>query len=242
MINKKLNVLDRLKKDSFKKKNENNTLEIKEFQITAVEKEIFNSKDILFDYNSITDENMKIDLLNYENLLIKAQNNYHTQIGKILLEANNKYSNNKNGIFGLWLNYMKIGKKNAERLINRYLFIIQNIKTKEDLLYFESLPLSLTYEVSIPSAPKELIDAVLSKEIKTRKEFIQLKKSISPVSQSNFNQIENINTLLFNLNSNLNTLIKTNHLNIDNSRIELVSKKINSLNEEIIKLLDKSKI
>lgn len=237
MMNKKINVLDRLKKESFKKKESPTNVENKEFEITVVEKETFKLNDTIFDYNQIEDNDMKNDLIKYEQMLLISKNNYHSKVGAILLEANNKYSHKKNGVFGSWLTHMQIGKKSAERLINRYLFMCNNLKTSDDISYFESLPLSLTYEVSSPSASKELVDAVLNKKIKTRKEYLSLKSLLS-TKKTDYSTI-NINELIFNLNNNLNNLIKTNDININPEKVEVVCKKINSLNNEILNLLKK---
>ncbi|MGL5089200.1 MAG: hypothetical protein ACRC6Z_07130 [Cetobacterium sp.] len=55
MVNKKMNVLDRLKQDSFKKKEThlNKQPEIKEFEITVIEKDFLPETDVFFDYNDI---------------------------------------------------------------------------------------------------------------------------------------------------------------------------------------------
>lgn len=237
MINKKINVLDRLKKESFKKKEIISNIENKEFEIMIVEKESIKLNDVIFDYNSIEDKDMKNDLIKYEQMLLVSKNNYHSKVGAILFEANKKYSHKKNGVFGSWLTHMQIGKKSAERLINRYIFICNNLFTSEDISYFETLPLSLTYEVSTPSAPKDLVTAVLNKKIKTRKEYLNL-KSVSPSIKTDYNS-SNINELIFNLNDNLNNLIKTKDININPEKVEIVCKKITSLNNEILNLLKK---
>ncbi|MGL5985033.1 MAG: hypothetical protein ACRCZ1_07265, partial [Cetobacterium sp.] len=108
----------------------------------------------------------------------------------------------------------------------------------EDELYFESLPLSLTYEISLPNADKELIDAVLSKKIKTRKEYISLKNNFKPniFKASEFDSIEK----LFNkLNLNISSLIenKMESSNLDSNKAKTVYEKIAMLNHEIKNLL-----
>ncbi|MGL5377083.1 MAG: hypothetical protein ACRDAT_02095 [Cetobacterium sp.] len=240
MSNKKMNVLERLKQDSFKKKETliKQITEVKEIEITVIEKDFLPECDVFFDYNDIQDLEMKTDLIRYESLLHIAKSNYHTRAGEILLEANEKYAANKTGTFGIWLDHMKIGKKSAERLINRFKFMQNFCLTIEDELYFESLPLSLTYEISLPNADKELIDAVLSKKIKTRKEYISLKNDFKPniFKASEFDSIEK----LFNkLNLNISSLIenKMESSNLDSNKAKTVYEKIAMLNHEIKNLL-----
>ena len=83
MINKKINVLDRLKQDSFKKKESSakQNIESKEFEITVVEKDFLSDNKVMFNYEDIHDLEMKNDLLKYESLLNLAKSNYHTKAG-----------------------------------------------------------------------------------------------------------------------------------------------------------------
>ncbi|MBC2850243.1 hypothetical protein H5J22_02140 [Cetobacterium sp. 8H] len=240
MINKKNSVLDRLKKDSFKKKEElkEEPIQSKEFEVMVVEKDFLPSYEVFFNYDDIQDYEMKTDLMRYESLLHLAKSQYHSKAGEILLEANEKYANNKNGTFTIWLEHIKIGKKSAERLINRFKFLKNNCLSSEDQAYFESLPLSLTYEISSPNANPNLVKAVLTKQIKTRKEYITLKEELdSPKNNTqNFVHIEK----LFNkLNLNISTLIenKIETSSLDSTKAKAVYNKIETLNNEIKSLL-----
>ncbi len=240
MINKKINVLDRLKQDSFKKKDSptKQVIESKEFEITVIEKDFLPDSEVIFNYEDIQDSEMRNDLIKYESLLNLAKSNYHTKAGEILTEANEKYANHKNGTFTTWLEHMKIGKKSAERLINRFKFIKNNCLTSEDQLYFETLPLSLTYEISAPNANKELIEAVLNKQIKTRKEYIVLKNTLKNESPK-ISEFDSIEKLFNKLNSNISTLIenKVESSTLDSNRAKTVYEKIELLNKEIKNLL-----
>ncbi len=237
---KKNSVLDRLKQDSFKKKESSTptTPEIKEFEITVIEKDFLPNTDVIFNYDDIQDLEMKEDLIRYESLLHVAKSNYHTRAGEILLEANEKYSNNKSGTFGIWLEHMKIGKKTAERLINRFKFISTNFTSPDDQLYFETLPLSLTYEVSSPNANKDLVNAVIKREVKTRKEYMSLKNETKNIStkKTDFGSIEK---LFEKLNLNISTLIenKIETSSIDSDKAKNMYEKIEFLNKEIKNLL-----
>ncbi|MCQ8213081.1 hypothetical protein NON08_11260 [Cetobacterium somerae] len=241
MSNKKINVLDRLKQDSFKKKDSSEKkqiVEAKEFEITVIEKDFLPESEIIFNYDDIHDLELKKDLMRYESLLNLAKSNYHTKAGEILSEANEKYANHKNGTFNIWLEHMKIGKKSAERLINRFRFIKNNCLTTEDQLYFETLPLSLSYEISSPNANQELINAVLNKQIKTRKEYISLKNTLKNETPKT-SEFDSIEKLFNKLNSNISTLIenKVESSILDSNRAKTVYEKIELLNKEIKSLL-----
>lgn len=244
MGNKKINVLEKLKKDSFKKKENiysQNSQSQNYFEITVIEKENFSPNDLIFNYDDIQDVEMRNDLIKCEKLLQKAQSKYHSQVGEILFHANQKYANNKNGIFGIWLNHVKIGKKNAERLINRFKFIKENCTSIEEIEYFESLPLSLTYEISSPNANKDLIKAVLEKKITTRKEYIIQKDLLktNSIKEIENSDIININKLFSKLNSNISTLIenKIESDSIDSEKARIIYDKITKLKSEIESIL-----
>lgn len=245
MAKNTISVLERLKKDSFKKKDEPIQTIKKEYEIIVTEKEEIHSFDKTFDYSIINDIKMREDLMDYEKQLHLAKSSYHSKAGEILLEANEKYANNKNGNFGLWLDHLKVGRKNAERLINRFKFI-KNYCTTEDLkLYFESLPLSLTYEVSAPTADKILIEAVLSKEITTRKKYIEIKKSLIEQSKSlnSLIQSKDIVKQFKRLNNNLSYFleVKLQEAKLDTEKAQRVYSKIEALNEELLNLLEEIK-
>ena len=105
----------------------------------------------------------------------KTANKMYNELGKIFTETQEKLANNKNGIFSAWYTELGFNRNQVYRLIYRCEFIsTQNEKIK---LFIENLPISLSYEISSPSCPKELVDKVLSGEITTLKEFIAQKTS-----------------------------------------------------------------
>lgn len=196
-----LSVMERLKKAEFKEKSPEQKIEEviivekKEYEIVAVEKEEIDFSEKKFNYDLIEDSQMRIDLQDYEQRLHRKKNCYHTELGEILAEANEKYANNKNGVFGAWLEHLGFNRRTAERLICRWKFIVTNCRNINDKEYFESLSLSLTYEVSSPNASKELVNAVLSKKITTRKEFVEMKKNLLDEKKSH--EIKNNATISF---------------------------------------------
>lgn len=97
----------------------------------------------------------------------------YTNIGKELKEAKDKLggSNQYNGYFEKWLRFIGITKDTAYRLINRYELVVANCNEQS---LIEELPLSLSYEISKPSADVKLKKQVLNGEITSLKEFKEL--------------------------------------------------------------------
>ncbi|WP_426710917.1 hypothetical protein [Cetobacterium sp. SF1] len=230
MAKSTINVLEKLKKDSFKKKESSDLVIEKEYKVTFIEEDFTTNSEVVFSYDSIEDIDARNELLFFEKELIKAKNNYHTTAGKILFEANLKYANNKNGCFYSWLEYLKINKKTSERLINRYKFFQKYCSTKELKDYFETLPLSLTYEISSPNADQILIDAVLNKKIQTRKELINLKKNLISLNISKnkfYYDFEKINKEIYKILNSKASL--ANYPKELVEKIELLNKEISNL-------------
>lgn len=243
MTKSKLNIMDKLKNIDFKGKEE---VHPEEYEIIVVEKERIDILEKKFDYSQIEDEAMREDLQRYDGLLHQITNKFYTQMGDILLEANHKYANFKNGIFGTWLEYIGIPKKSAERLINRSKFIATNCRSIEDKEYFETLPLSLSYEVSAPNADPILVEAVLSKRISTRKEFIEMKKDLLEVEDMDktvtfenvIGEMKIFNERYMHIASSIEK-IRTSH---NSSKLSKIYSKIEKMNKEletIIKEMEK---
>lgn len=277
-------VLDRLKKADFKEKEvvkeldkesekrieEVVIVEKKEYEIVAVEKEEIKFSEKKFNYETVEDTQMREDLQSYETRLHRTKNGYHTTVGEVLAEANEKYANNKNGVFGVWLEHLGFNRMSSSRLINRYNFIVTNCynkivtKSPDDIVtncydmemkeYFESLPLSLTYEVSSPNVPKELVDAVLSKKITTRKEFVEMKKELSEKTTQEKDEFSK-NEVLVSFEAIINEMKAFNEKyatvavniekiknldsknNLSKAKLERVYSKVEKLNKEIETLM-----
>lgn len=101
----------------------------------------------------------------------------YTELGRELKEARDRLagSNQYDGVYGKWLDYVGIKRETARNLINRYELVSQNLGNQtRDLL--EDLPVSLTYEIAKPSAESTPEKAqakaeVLAGDIATLKEY-----------------------------------------------------------------------
>ncbi|MBM7713040.1 hypothetical protein JOC94_000006 [Bacillus thermophilus] len=102
----------------------------------------------------------------------------YTELGRELYEAQQELSKKggrHEGVFGKWLQYIGMERRQATRLIQRYKLVIgTNCPEGENLI--EDLPVSLTYEIAKPSAESTPAKAqakaeVLAGEIESLKSF-----------------------------------------------------------------------
>ena len=107
-----------------------------------------------------------------------TSNTFYTKLGKIFLETQEKLANNKNGVFRKWFENIGFKKDFVYDNIMRYKYIVGNSDNKK--VEIESLPVSLTYEISKESCPDFIREKVISGEIKTQS---ALKKAIKEVQQ-----------------------------------------------------------
>ncbi|MCH5384395.1 hypothetical protein DKZ23_08285, partial [Limosilactobacillus reuteri] len=106
-----------------------------------------------------------------------------TQIGKILYDAQKKLASfHNNGAFAKWIEYIGFSRTSAYNYINRYV-AVQNLDSSKQIQAFESLPKSLTYDISKPSADPELTKKVLNGDIKTHKEYKALEAKLKQREQ-----------------------------------------------------------
>ena len=107
-----------------------------------------------------------------------TSNTFYTKLGKIFLETQDKLANNKNGVFRKWFENIGFKKDFVYDNITRYKYIVGISDNKKGEI--ESLPVSLTYEISKESCPDFIREKVISGEIKTQS---ALKKAIKEVQQ-----------------------------------------------------------
>ncbi len=127
-----------------------------------------------FDYNLV--DNQMANYLQKKEVEIKnIFARAYTDIGKVLAEAQERLSGNNqyDGMFYKWFSSLGFKKDKVYSLISRYKLLIGN-SDKQDLI--EKLPLSLSYEIARETCPEELKKKVLDGEIKTLKEFREVKE------------------------------------------------------------------
>ena len=134
----------------------------------------YNLESISFNYNQL-DERTRVYLKEKESNMAGIVNGAKTELGKELKETQDMLAKNGYGCFEEWYTGLGLKRDSVYRLINRYELIVANCD-KRDMI--EDLPLSLTYEMSKPSADPKLKEAVLNGDIKTHKEFKMLEDKL----------------------------------------------------------------
>lgn len=108
--------------------------------------------------------------------------------GRIFAEAQEKLAKHgfgeNNGVFEKWIAAMGFSKKTVYRMISIFNFRSCQIDTNEGKQFFDALPKTLQADISAPSAPVELVEQVMSGDITTHKEYIELKKQLESQKQS----------------------------------------------------------
>ena len=115
--------------------------------------------------------------------------NFTANCGRIFAEAQEKLAKNgfgdDNGLFRKWIASMGFSKTTVYRMIDIYKFRLSQIGTDEGKTFFDALPKTLQADISAPSAPPELVDKVMSGDITTHKEYIELKKQLEAAEERN---------------------------------------------------------
>ena len=113
--------------------------------------------------------------------------NFTANCGRIFAEAQERLAKNgfgdDNGLFRKWIASMGFSKTTVYRMIDIYKFRLSQIGTDEGKTFFDALPKTLQADISAPSAPPELVDKVMSGDITTHKEYIELKKQLESQKQ-----------------------------------------------------------
>lgn len=129
-----------------------------------------------FDYSELDGDTAK-NLRDCETVIRQETAGYFTLLGAKFKEARDLLANHANGTFEKWYTAMGFKRQTVYNLIQRYDFLgSPTIGGREDT--FEALPLTLSYEVSKPDAPAELVEKVLDGDITTNAEYIKLKAEL----------------------------------------------------------------
>ena len=129
-----------------------------------------------FDYSELDVDTAK-NLRDCETVIRQETAGYFTLLGAKFKEARELLANHANGTFEKWYTAMGFKRQTVYNLIQRYDFLgSPTIGGREDT--FEALPLTLSYEVSKPDAPAELVEKVLDGDITTNAEYIKLKTEL----------------------------------------------------------------
>lgn len=134
-----------------------------------------------FDYSELDSDTAK-NLRDCETVIRQETAGYFTLLGAKFKEAQDLLANHANGTFEKWYTAMGFKRQTVYNLIQRYDFLgSPTIGGREDT--FEALPLTLSYELSKPDAPAELVEKVLDGDITTNAEYIKLKAELEEANK-----------------------------------------------------------
>ncbi|MGN1304996.1 MAG: DNA-directed RNA polymerase subunit alpha C-terminal domain-containing protein [Oscillospiraceae bacterium] len=168
------------------------------------------TKTTAFDYSEL-DSGIAQSLRDCEAVIRQETAGYFTILGAKFKEAQDLLANHSSGTFERWYTSMGFKRQTVYNLIQRYEFSSSpTIGGREEA--FENLSLTLSYDISKPDAPSELVNKVLDGDITTHKDYIALKKDYELAQQSN-KSLQEANDHIFNAS-------KKNYKMYDEERIK----------------------
>ena len=161
---------------------------------TPVTKQNTPTDTAAFDYSAVDD-----DTAQYLRKATARIANSYADIGAVLAEAQERLAHNNNGIFEKWFTSLGMSKMTVYRFIQIHNFRSEMLNSSQfgtnQLDLFDNLPKTLQADISSPSAPAEAVNAVLSGDITTHKDFIAMKKELEE-SQAENEQLTEKNKFL----------------------------------------------
>ena len=139
------------------------------------------SEPSAFDY-SVLDTDTAASLRNCETVIRTETAGYFTLLGAKFKEAQDLLANHSSGTFEQWYTAMGFKRQTVYNLIKRFEFS-SSPTIGERAEVFEALPLTLSYEISKPDAPAELVDKVLDGDITSNAEYQKLKKQLEEAEE-----------------------------------------------------------
>lgn len=134
-----------------------------------------------FDYSELDGDTAK-NLRECETVIRKETAGYFTLLGAKFKEAQELLADHSSGTFEKWYAAMGFKRQTVYNLIRRYEFLNSpTIGGRTEA--FEALPLTLSYEVSKPDAPKELVEKALDGDITTNAEYLKLKAELEEANK-----------------------------------------------------------
>lgn len=134
-----------------------------------------------FDYSEL-DSDTANSLRECENVIRQKTAGYFTLMGEKFKEAQRLLANHDGGTFEKWYTALGFKRQTVYNLIQRYDFLSSPaIEGRENA--FEELPATLSYEISKPGAPSELVEKVLDGDITTNAEYQRVKAELERVRE-----------------------------------------------------------
>lgn len=180
-----------------------------------------------FDYSEINEDDKNFLIKTEKTILDLGENfkNITIEIGKNLFTAQQKLANYTGGTFMKWYQSLGLNKDNVSYFLKRYTLFL-DYKDKED--YIANMPVTMVKALTHRDIPQELVAEVIENEIKTTKEFNEIKKKFNN-SSSHSEYIQDNNSYQQNIEppktkkEQLDELLMSY---VDHERLQELSEKI----------------
>lgn len=130
-----------------------------------------------FDYSLLSSE-LSEKLQNYDKQLNRIHQGYSIEVGEVLYNAQQEFSNPKDGNFIKWVEYKGFKSSNAYNYINIYK-AFQSLESISDKEIFLEQSKSLQIEMSKPSAKPGINQMVYDGEITKHKDYIEREREFN---------------------------------------------------------------
>ena len=166
----------------------------------------------------------------------------YTELGKIFKETQEKLTGNNqyDGLFYKWFKSLNFTNDFVYKLINRYSLLIR-FSDKQNLI--ESLPITLSYEISKPNCSELLRTKVFEGDIKTLKEFneakaLEEKGTVEEVALINVEEDLDKDFALLNKKfTDFNLKYQEKSIFLNSTNKEKIVKEIEFINQKLEKLM-----
>lgn len=228
---KRPNLLGNLNIASIDETNNNGTSEIESEAVL---------EHINFEFEA--DEEILNYLKNQTYKLHLTMSKSYTELGKIFKDTQERLTGNNqyDGLFYKWFKSLNFTNDFVYKLINRYSLLIR-FSDKQNLI--ESLPITLSYEISKPNCSEVLRRKVFEGEIKTLKEFneakaLEGKDNIEELVLINVEENLDKDFALLNKNfTNFNLKYQEKLVSLNSDKKEKIVKEIEAINQKLEKLM-----
>lgn len=228
---KRPNLLGNLNIASIDETNNNGTSEIESEAVL---------EHINFEFEA--DEEILNYLKNQTYKLHLTMSKSYTELGKIFKDTQERLTGNNqyDGLFYKWFKSLNFTNDFVYKLINRYSLLIR-FSDKQNLI--ESLPITLSYEISKPNCSEILRRKVFEGEIKTLKEFneakaLEGKDNIEELVLINVEENLDKDFALLNKNfTNFNLKYQEKLVSLNSDKKEKIVKEIEAINQKLEKLM-----
>lgn len=228
---KRPNLLGNLNIASIDETNNNETNEIESEAVL---------EHISFEFEA--DEEILNYLKNQTYKLHLTMSKSYTELGKIFKDTQEKLTGNNqyDGLFYKWFKSLNFTNDFVYKLINRYSLLIR-FSDKQNLI--ESLPITLSYEISKPNCFEILRRKVFEGEIKTLKEFneakaLEEKNNVEELVLINVEENLDKDFALLNKNfTNFNLKYQEKLVSLNSDKKEKIVKEIEAINQKLEKLM-----